>query len=146
MIWSAVADKQAISYNTLQEACDALIFLKIGTIPAPGKTGNQMITAGLIQSMVEIQSSPLSGVPNNELVVKEQVLPVSYTYYRLNPCGSGGIVWTRIFPTLTSQQYIEPSTGEKWYYDNSTPLGPQTNIPSGYKGNLQRVEGQTGCS
>jgi len=146
MQWGLVADNQAVSWDSLQNAVNNGFFLQIGEIPPSGIPLSRCIRKELIQSAVEIQSTPLAGVPNNELVVKSQVQAIPYTYYRLNPCGSGGIVWTRIFPTLTSQQYIEPSTGEKWYYDNSTPLGPQTNIPSGYKGNLQRVEGQTGCS
>jgi hypothetical protein len=145
MVWSAVADNQAISYQTLKDACDALIFLQIGSIPAPGKTLSQMVTAELIQSRVEIESSYLSGVPNNELVVKSQVVPVTRTYYRLTPCGSGGTVYTRIFPTLTSQQYINYSTGEKFYHDG-TSVGPQTNIPSGYNGSIQRVDGKTFCA
>jgi hypothetical protein len=146
MVWSAVADKQTISYNTLQEACDALIFLKIGNIPAPGKTGNQMIPAEQIQSLVEIEPAPLVGVPNNELVVKEQVIPVTRTYYQLTPCGSGGIAWTRIFPTSGfGQRYILfGGTNLFWYYSGIS-VGPQTSIPSGYNGSIQRVTGATFC-
>jgi hypothetical protein len=100
MQWSAVAPNQAISYQTLKDACDALIFLQIGNLPPPGKTLSQMVTAEFIQSRVEIESAPLAGVPDNELVVKEQVVPVTRTYYKLIPCGAGGTAWTRIPPTL----------------------------------------------
>jgi hypothetical protein len=146
MVWSAVADKQTISYNTLQEACDALIFLKIGNIPPSGKTLSQMVTADLIQSLVEIESSPLAGVPNNELVVKNQVVPVTRTYYQLTPCGSGGTAWTRIFPTLgVGQRYILFGSPNLFWYYSGISVGPQTSIPSGYNGSIQRVTGAIYC-
>ena len=145
MVWSSVANNQAISFDTLKAACDALIFLQLLPIPPSGVSGTKMIKASLIQGLVDIESSPLSGVPDNELVVKSQVVPVTRTYYRLTPCGSGGTVYTRIFPTLTSQQYINYSTGEKFYHDG-TSVGPQTNIPSGYNGSIQRVDGKTFCA
>lgn len=146
MVWSAVATNQAISYQTLKDACDALIFLQIGSLPPPGKTLSQMVTAEFIQSRVDIESSPLTGVPNNELVVKSQVVPVTRTYYQLTPCGAGGTAWTRIFPTSgTGQRYIlYGGTNTFWYY-SGTSVGPQTTIPSGYNGSIQRVDGATYC-
>ena len=106
MQWSAVATNQAISYQTLKDACDALVFLQINSIPPPGKTLSQMVTAEWIQSRVDIESGPLSGVPNNELVVKSQVVPVTRTYYQLTPCGAGGT-------DLANSRYLQPSD---WFW------------------------------
>jgi hypothetical protein len=152
MQWSDVADKQAISYNTLQSACDALVFLKLLNFPPDGKTGNQMIPAERIQSFVEIESAPLAGVPDNELVVKEQVVPVTRTYYKLIPCGAGGTAWTRIPPTLIggstnilNKRYIlfgSPNLYWKW---EGEFVGPQTSIPSGYNGSIQKIDNSIGC-
>jgi hypothetical protein len=143
MVWSSVADKQAISYNTLQEACDARIFAKIGNIPAPGKTGSQMVTADQIQALVEIEPAPLVGVPNNELVVKEQVIPVSRTYYQLSPCPGNplGTAWTRLVPTRgVGHRYILfGGTFRYWTYTGVT-VGPQTTIPTGYDASIQRQD------
>lgn len=146
MVWSSVANNQAISYQTLKDACDALIFLQLLPIPPSGVSGSKMIKAGLIQGLVDIESSPLSGVPDNELVVKSQVVPVTRTYYQLTPCGAGGTAWTRIFPTSgTGQRYVlYGGTNTFWYYSGIS-VGPQTTIPSGYNGSIQRVDGATYC-
>lgn len=154
MVWSAVADNQAISFNTLKEACDALIFLQVGTIPPSGVSGTKMIKAGLIPGLVDVESAPLSGVPDNELVVKNQVVPVTRTYYRLSPCPTNplGVAWTRIAPTLIggtvnilNKRYILfGSTNRYWTWDG-TSVGPQTTIPSGYNGSIQKIDDTIGC-
>lgn len=148
MVWSSVANNQAISFNTLKEACDALIFLQIGTIPPSGVSGTKMVKAGLIPGLVDVESAPLVGVPDNELVVKSQVVPVTRTYYQLSACSGNplGTAWTRIVPILgTGQRYVLfGGTNRFWTY-SGVSVGPQTNIPSGYNGSIQLVNGSTGC-
>ena len=145
MQWNSVANNQTVSWDSLKNACDNGVFLQLLTIPPSGVSLSRCVTAGLIQSYVEIQSAPLSGVPNNELVVKSQLQAITYTYYQLNACNGGASAWTRIAPTLgTGQRYILPSSGVFYTY-NGTSQGPQTNIPGGYNGSIQIVSGQTGC-
>ena len=147
MQWSDVATNQAISYQTLKDACDALVFLQIGSLPPPGKTLSQMVTAEWIQSRVDIESSYLTGVPDNELVVKSQVVPVSRLYWKLTPCSGEGIAYTRIAPSVPNQQYVIPGTGQKWYnLASDTAIGPQTTIPSGYNGSIQKISTKTFCA
>jgi hypothetical protein len=146
MQWTGVASNQTVSYDSLQNACNNGYFLQIGIIPPSGVSALRCIRKELIQSLVEIEAAPLAGVPDNELVVKSQLVAVTYTYYQLTPCGSGTIAWTRISPTLgVGQRYILPGFTNQFYYYNGTSVGPQTNIPSGYNGSIQRVNGSTYC-
>jgi len=145
MQWNSVLSYQTVSWDSLKNACDNGVFLQLLTIPPSGVSASRCVTAGLIQSYVEIQSAPLSGVPSNELVVKSQLQAVSYTYYQLTSCNGAAAAWTRIAPTLgTGQRYILPSNSTYYTY-NGNSQGPQTNIPSGYNGSIQIVSGQTGC-
>jgi hypothetical protein len=147
MQWEDLLDNQAISYNTLLAATEGRVFLKIGNIPASGESGTRCITAGMIRSRVEIENDPLAGIQDNRLVLKRQVVPVTRIYYKLTPCSTGGVAFTRIAPLIDNQQYINYSTGERWYnYQYDTPLGPQTTIPSGYNGSIQRVTGKAYCT
>jgi hypothetical protein len=147
MQWGDLLDNQAISYNTLLAATEGRVFLQLGYIPASGESLTRCITAGMIRSRVEIEESPLAGILDNQLVLKRQVVPVTKTYYKLTPCSTGGVAFTRIAPLIDNQQYINYSTGERWYnYQYDTPLGPQTTIPSGYNGSIQRVVGKAFCT
>lgn len=146
MQWINVLSNQTVSWDSLKNACDNGVFLRLLTIPPSGVSASRCVTAGLIQSYVEIQSAPLSGVPSNELVVKSQLQAVSYTYYQLNACDGSAGAWTRIAPTLGSgQRYIFPTSTPIFYTYNGNSQGPQTNIPGGYNGSIQIVSGQTGC-
>lgn len=146
MQWTSVASNQAVSWDSLNNACDNGVFLRLLTMPPSGVSATRCVTAGLVQSYVEVQSAPLSGVPSNELVVKSQLVAVSYTYYQLTSCSGAAAAWTRIAPTLgTGQRYILPSSTPTYYYYNGTSQGPQTTIPSGYNGSIQIVGGATYC-
>jgi len=152
MVWEDVAPNQAISFNTLKDACDALIFLQVGNIPPTGVSGSKMIKASLIPGLVDVEYGPLAGITDGELVVKSQVVPVTRIYYKLIPCGAGGTAWTRIPPTLIggstnilNKRYIlfgSPNLYWKW---EGEFVGPQTSIPSGYNGSIQKIDNSIGC-
>jgi hypothetical protein len=150
MQWDDVLPNQAISYNTLLAATEGRVFLQVGNIPASGEPGTRCITAGMIRSRVEIENEPLVGIPDNRLVLKSQVVPVTRTYYKLIPCGAGGITWTRIPPTFGSsptlidrQRYVlYGGTTLFWKWEGES-VGPQTTIPTDYNGSIQKVVGNT---
>lgn len=146
MQWINVASNQTCSWDSLQNACDNGYFLQILPMPPSGVPASRCVRKELIQSYIEIQSAPLSGVPNNELVVKSQLVAIQYTYYQLTPCDGGAGAWTRIFPTLgVGQRYILPGFTNRFFYYNGISQGPQINIPSGYNGSIQIVTGSTYC-
>lgn len=146
MQWINVASNQTCSWDSLQNACDNGFFLQLLPMPPSGQSALRCVRRELIQSYIEIEPGPLAGVPNNELVVKSQLIGVTYTYYQLTPCDGGAGAWTRIFPTLgVGQRYILPGFTNRFFYYNGTSLGPQIPIPSGYNGSIQRVTGSTYC-
>jgi hypothetical protein len=146
MQWTSVASNQTCSWDSLINACNNGYFLQLLPMPPSGVSASRCVRRELIQSYIEIQSAPLSGVPNNELVVKSQLVAVQYTYYQLTSCGGGAAAWTRIAPTLgIGQRYVLPGITPSFYYYNGTSQGPQTNIPSGYNGSIQIVSGSTYC-
>jgi hypothetical protein len=92
---------------------------------------------------VDIQSSPLSGKTDNQLVVKSNLVATAATYYQLNACNGGAAAWTKITPTLgTGQRYVLPSVTPVFYYYNGIN---QTTLPAGYNGSIQIVTGLTYC-
>jgi hypothetical protein len=146
MQWINVASNQTCSWDSLQNACDNGFFLQLLPMPPSGESASRCVRKELIQSYIEIEPGPLSGVPNNELVVKSQLVGVTYTYYQLTPCDGGAGAWTRIFPTLgVGQRYILPGFTNRFFYYNGISQGPQIPIPSGYNGSIQRVNGSTYC-
>jgi hypothetical protein len=146
MQWINVASNQTCSWDSLQNACDNGYFLQILPMPPSGVPASRCVRKELIQSYIEIQPGPLVGVPNNELVVKSQLVGVTYTYYQLTPCDGGAGAWTRISPTLgVGQRYILPGFTNRFFYYNGISQGPQTNVPSGYNGSIQIVSGSTYC-
>ena len=144
MQWINVASNQTVSWDSLKNACDNGYFLQLLPMPPSGEAWGRCVRRELIQSYVDIQSAPLAGVPNNELVVKSQLVANAYTYYRLTACGGGADAWTRIAPTLGyGQRYILPSyPSPSYYYYNGYS---QTTLPSGYNGSIQIVSGATYC-
>jgi len=146
MQWINVASNQTCSWDSLQNACDNGYFLQLLPMPPSGQSAGRCVRKELIQSYIEIQPGPLVGVPNNELVVKSQLVAIQYTYYQLTPCDGGAGAWTRIFPTLgLGQRYILPGFTNRFFYYNGISQGPQVNIPSGYNGSIQIVSGSTYC-
>ncbi len=146
MQWINVASNQTCSWDSLQNACDNGYFLQILPMPPSGQSAGRCVRKELIQSYIEIQPGPLVGVPNNELVVKSQLVAIQYTYYQLTPCDGGAGAWTRIFPTLgVGQRYILPGFTNRFFYYNGISQGPQVMIPSGYNGSIQIVSGSTYC-
>jgi hypothetical protein len=146
MQWINVASNQTCSWDSLISAVNNGYFLQLLPMPPSGESASRCVRKELIQSYIEIEPGPLVGVPNNELVVKSQLVGVTYTYYQLTPCDGGAGAWTRIFPTLgVGQRYILPGFTNRFFYYNGTSLGPQIPIPSGYNGSIQRVTGSTYC-
>ena len=144
MQWINVASNQTVSWDSLKNACDNGVFLQLLPMPPSGEAWGRCVRKGLVQSYVDIQSSPLSGVPDNELVVKSQLVANAYTYYRLASCGGGADAWTRLAPPLGyGQRYVlsgYPSP-TYYYYNGAT----QTTLPSGFNGSIQIVYGATYC-
>lgn len=146
MQWINVASNQTCSWDSLINACNNGYFLQLLPMPPSGESASRCVRRELIQSYIEIQSAPLSGIPNNQLVVKSELVAVQYTYYQLNACNGGAAAWTRIAPTLGyGQRYVLPGSTNVFYWYNGTSQGPQTNIPSGYNGSIQIVSGATYC-
>lgn len=108
MNWVDVASNQTVSWDSLLNACQNEIFDQLLTIPPSGTSASQCIRRELIQSYVNIQSAPLSGVPNNELVVKSQVVAAQATYYRLVGCFDQQYYYTKLSPGSV------PTTGQRY--------------------------------
>jgi hypothetical protein len=143
MSWAGIASNQCVSWANLQDAVNNNVFIQIGLIPPPGIPSNREITKTGALSAVDIQSAPLAGKTNNQLVVKSNLVATPATYYQLNNCSGGAAAWTKITPTLgTGQRYILPSGSPVYYYYNGIN---QTTLPAGYNGSIQIVSGQTYC-
>lgn len=143
MSWAALANNQTVSWADLQNAVDNNVFIQIGLIPPPGIPSNREITKVGALTTVDIESAPLSGKSNNQLVVKSNLVPVAATYYQLNNCSGGAAAWTKIAPALGyGQRYILPSGFPTYYWYNGIS---QTTLPAGYNGSIQIVSGQTYC-
>jgi len=143
MSWSGISNSQTVSWDNLQNAVDNNVFIKIGAIPPSGVSGSRQVTKLGALTTVDIQSSPLSGKSDNQLVVKSNLVATPYTYYQLNNCSGGAAAWTKITPTLGfGQRYIFPSSTPVYYTYNGIS---QTTLPAGYNGSIQIVSGQTGC-
>lgn len=131
MDWNSVASNQAVSYDSLQNAIYLEVFDQLLPIPA----SFQCIRRELIQSYVNIQSAPLAGVPNNELVVKSQVVAVQTTYYRVLLCPSGiETYYTKTppgVPTVGRRYKVDAGSGVFFYFtwDGTSFFGDR---PSNY--------------
>jgi hypothetical protein len=143
MSWAGLANNQTVSWADLQSAVDNNVFIQIGLIPPSGIPSNREITKTGALAAVDIESSPLSGKSNNQLVVKSNLVAVAATYYQLNNCSGGAAAWTKIAPALGyGQRYILPSSSPTYYWYNGVS---QTTLPAGYNGSIQIVSGQTYC-
>ena len=143
MSWAGIANNQCVSWANLQDAVNNNVFIQIGTIPPSGIPSNREITKLGALTTVDIQTAPLAGKTNDQLVVKSNLVASAYTYYQLNHCSGGAAAWTKITPTLgTGQRYILPSGSPVYYYYNGIN---QTTLPAGYNGSIQIVAGQTYC-
>ena len=143
MSWAGIASNQCVSWNNLIDAVNNNVFIQILPMPPSGVSGTREVTKLGAITHVDIQSSPLSGKTDNQLVVKSNLVASAYTYYQLNNCSGGAAAWTKITPTLgTGQRYILPSGSPTYYYYNGIS---QTTLPAGYNGSIQIVSGQTYC-
>jgi hypothetical protein len=143
MSWAGLANNQTVSWANLQSAVDNNVFIQIGLIPPSGIPSNREITKTGALAAVDIESSPLSGKSNNQLVVKSNLVAVAATYYQLNNCSGGAAAWTKIAPTLGyGQRYVLPGFSPTFYWYNGVS---QTTLPAGYNGSIQIVSGQTYC-
>jgi hypothetical protein len=145
-LWQEIADNQTISWDSLDLACLNGVFNQLLPIPPSGVDRAQCIRRELIQSYVQIESAPLSGVPNDELVVKSQVVAVQETYYRVLLCPSGTeSYYTKTPPTSVGigQRYVLSGTTTLYFtWDGTSFFG---NRPSNYIHGLTTVGRFTGC-
>jgi hypothetical protein len=143
MSWAGIASNQCVSWANLQDAVNNNVFIQIGTIPPSGVPSNREVTKLGALTTVDIQTSPLSGKTDNQLVVKSNLVASAYTYYQLNHCSGGPQAWTKINPVLgLGQRYVLPSGSPVFYYYNGIN---QTTLPAGYNGSIQIVSGATYC-
>ncbi len=143
MSWAALANNQCVTWANLQSAVNNNVFVQIGSIPPPGIPSNREITKTGALSAVDIESSPLSGKSNNQLVVKSNLVATPATYYQLNNCSGGAAAWTKVAPALGfGQRYILPGFPVVYYWYNGMS---QTTLPAGFNGSIQIVSGQTYC-
>lgn len=143
MPWSTIASNQTVSWANLQDAVNNNVFIQIGSIPPPGVSSSREITKIGALTTVDIQTTPLAGVADNQLVVKSELVATAATYYQLNHCSGGAAAWTKITPTLgLGQRYVLPGVSPVFYYYNGIS---QTTLPAGYNGSIQIVAGQTYC-
>jgi hypothetical protein len=143
MSWAGLANNQCVTWANLQSAVDNNVFIQIGLIPPSGIPSNREITKTGALAAVDIESSPLSGKSNNQLVVKSNLVAVAATYYQLNNCSGGAAAWTKIAPALGyGQRYVLPGFSPTFYWYNGVS---QTTLPAGYNGSIQIVSGQTYC-
>jgi hypothetical protein len=144
-LWQEIADNQTISWDSLDLACLNGVFNQLLPIPPSGVDRAQCIRRELIQSYVQIESGPLSGVPNNELVVKSQVVAVQETYYRVIGCADSQYYYTKTAPTSvgTGQRYkLTDTTTFYFTWDGTSFFG---NRPSNYIHGLVTDGRFTGC-
>jgi hypothetical protein len=144
-LWQEIADNQTISWDSLDLACLNGVFNQLLPIPPSGVDRAQCVRRELIQSYVQIESAPLSGVPNNELVVKNQVVAVQETYYRVIGCADSQYYYTKTAPTSvgTGQRYKLTDTTTLYFtWDGTSFFG---NRPSNYIHGLVTDGRFTGC-
>ena len=145
-LWIDIAPNQTISWDSLDLACLSGEFNQLLPIPPSGVDRAQCIRRELIQSYVQIESGPLSGVPNNELVVKSQVVAPQETYYRLIGCADGQYYFTKVAPpvlTAIGQRYALYGTTNLFFtWDGFSQVSYR---PAGYIHGLVTVGRFTGC-
>lgn len=143
MSWAGIASNQCVSWNNLIDAVNNNVFVQLLPMPPSGVSGTREVTKLGALTHVDIQSSPLSGKTDNQLVVKSNLVATSATYYQLNACNGGPAAWTKINPVLgIGQRYVLPGMSPVFYYYNGIN---QTTLPAGYNGSIQIVSGQTYC-
>ena len=143
MSWVALSGNQVVTWANLQDAVDNNVFIKIGAIPPAGVSANKAVTKLGALTAVDIQSAPLAGKADNQLVVKNDLVASVKTYYKLTACGGGADAWTSINPSLGyGQRYILPSSTPTYYYYSGVT---QNTLPAGYNGSIQLVAGATYC-
>jgi hypothetical protein len=148
MSWIDIANNEVITWNDLQIAIYSEIFEQLLPVPPSGTSGLRCIRRELIQSYVNIQSAPLSGVSNNELVVKSQVVAAQATYYRLIGCFDQQYYYTKTPPgpvPTTGQRYKSDAGSGIFFYftwDGTSFFGDR---PSNYYAGLVTDGRFIGC-
>jgi hypothetical protein len=146
MAWIDIASTEVITWNDLQDAIYNEIFDQLLPVPPSGTSGLRCVRRELIQSYVNIQSAPLSGVPNNELVVKNQVVAAQATYYRVIGCFNQQYYYTKTSPgssPTTGQRYkLVDTTTFYFTWDGTSFFGDR---PSNYFPGLVLDGRFTGC-
>jgi hypothetical protein len=146
MSWIDIANNEVITWNDLQIAIYSEIFEQLLPVPPSGVSGLRCVRKELIQSYVKIESAPLSGVPNNELVVKSQVVAPPETYYRLIGCFDTQYYYTKVAPislTDIGQRYKLVDTTTLYFtWDGTSFFGDR---PSNYFPGLVRDGRFIGC-
>jgi hypothetical protein len=147
MSWIDIANNEVVTWDDLQSAIYSEIFEQLLPIPPSGTSGLRCVRRELIQSYVQIESAPLAGVPNNELVVKSQVVAPPATYYKVFSCPFAlEEFYTKTAPVSLldiGQRYYLDTTPRSYFYWNGDYF--TGNRPSNYMPALIRDGRFTGC-
>jgi len=146
MDWNSVASNQAVSWDSLINACLSGRFNQLLTMPPSGESASRCVRRELVESYIQIESAPLSGVPNNELVVRSQLVAVQETYYRLIGCFDTQYYYTKVAPVSLldiGQRYKLVDTTTLYFtWDGTSQVSYQ---PSNYIHGLVRDGRFIGC-
>jgi hypothetical protein len=123
MSWAGIASNQCVSLDNLINAVATGVFTALTTIPS----GSKQITKSEALTYVNIQTAPLAGKTNNQLVVKSNLQAPIVTYYNVISCiGTSGIVKYNGPATLTIGSYVFTNTNYTCNSISSVGTGPET--------------------
>ena len=129
-----------VNYSNLYEYAANSSLVYSATTFAQIQSINAQIVNGICQPLLTPQSTPTQ-TPTPTITTTPT--PTSVLYYTLNGCIGGQPLYdTTVTPILTSQRYLDPSSGLFWTWDNAAGTSsPQQTVNN----SLVIQSGQSGC-